>query len=87
VDLTKTDIVPEEIIDRRLVRKGNQAVPQVLIRWSGVPVEAATWEDYYVVKHRFPKALAWGQADIEARGTVMPGKDGKASTSDVGGKV
>lgn len=87
VDLTKTDIVPEEIIDRRLVRKGNQAVPQVLIRWSGVPVEAATWEDYYVVKHRFPEALAWGQADIGARGTVIPGKDGKASTSDVGGKV
>jgi hypothetical protein len=71
VDLSKTGIFPEEVLDRRMVRKGNQVVPQVLIKWSGVPVQAATWEDYYVVKNRFLSALAWGQADSEARGTVM----------------
>jgi hypothetical protein len=27
VDLSKTRIVPDEILDRRLVRKGNQVVP------------------------------------------------------------
>lgn len=71
VDLSKTGIFPEAVLDRRMVRKGNQAVPQVLIQWSGVPVQAATWEDYYVVRNRFPSALAWGQAGSEARGTVM----------------
>jgi hypothetical protein len=71
VDLSRTDIVLEEILDRRLVRKGNQVVPQILIRWSGVPVESTTWEDYYVLKNRFPDAIAWGQADTEARGIVM----------------
>lgn len=69
-DLTKTDIVPVAILDRRLVRKGSHAVPQVLIQWSDVPTEAATWEDYYVVKTRFPDAIAWGQADSEAGGNV-----------------
>jgi hypothetical protein len=84
VDLSRTGIVPEEILDRRLVRKGNQAVPQVLIRWSGVPVESATWEDYYVLKKRFPDAIAWGQADSEARGIVMSESD--AASQDVDGQ-
>lgn len=73
VDLSKTRIVPEEILDRRLV-KGNQVVPQVLVRWSSVLVESSTWEDYYVVKTPFPEAHAWGQADTEARGVVMTGE-------------
>lgn len=75
VDLSKTHIVRKEILDRGLVRKGNQVVPQVLVRWSGVLVESAIWEDYYVVKTRFPEAHAWGQVDTEARGVVMTGED------------
>ena len=66
------------------MRKGNQAVPQVLIRWSGVPVESATWEDYYVLKNRFPDAIARGQADSEARGIVMSESD--AASQDVDGQ-
>jgi hypothetical protein len=66
----KQGVVPIAVLDRRLVRKGSQAVPQVLIQWSDIPKEAATWEDYYVVKNRFPDAVAWGQADIEAGGVV-----------------
>ena len=34
--------VPEEILERRLVKKGNSAIPQGLVKWSGIPVEAAT---------------------------------------------
>ena len=47
--------------ERRLVKKGNRAVPQVLIKWTGVPASSATWEDYYVLKTRFRAALAWDQ--------------------------
>jgi hypothetical protein len=61
-DLSGPGIWPEKIVDRRLVRRGNHAVPQVMIKWSGLPVSSATWEDFYVVKNRFPNALAWGQA-------------------------
>jgi hypothetical protein len=42
VDLMKSDIAPEEILDHCLVHKGIQVVPQVLIRWSSVPMELAT---------------------------------------------
>ena len=53
--------MPEAILDRRLVKKGSEAIPQVLIKWSKFPAAAATWEDLYVVKARFPDAAAWGQ--------------------------
>ena len=74
-DLEAADTVPEKIIDRRLVKKGNTAVPQVKISWVGLPASTTTWEDYNVVKHRFPNAPAWGQAGSSARGGVTPGGD------------
>jgi hypothetical protein len=42
--------MPVQILDRRLVRKGNAATPQVLIRWAHMPENCTTWEDYYVLK-------------------------------------
>lgn len=72
VDLTTADMFPEKILDRRLVKKGNQAIPQILVKWSRLPTHASTWEDYYVVKERFPDALAWGQASSGAGGGVTP---------------
>jgi hypothetical protein len=56
------DLVPEEILDRWLSKKGNQAVTQVLIKWSSLPTSFATWVDYNVVKQRYPGAPAWGQS-------------------------
>jgi hypothetical protein len=58
--------VPATIIDRRLVKKGNAAVPQVKLTWTGLPASSATWEDYHVVKKCFPEAPAWGQAATQA---------------------
>ncbi|XP_071685387.1 uncharacterized protein [Lolium perenne] len=42
--------MPVQILDRRLVRKGNAATPQVLIHWAHMPENCTTWEDYYVLK-------------------------------------
>ena len=70
VSLDATALQPEVILERRLVKKGNRAVPQVLIKWTGVPASSATWEDYYVLKTRFPDALAWGQASDPAGANV-----------------
>jgi hypothetical protein len=53
------DVEPAAIVDCRMVKKGNHSVPQVLIRWTHLPQEATTWEDYLAVKQRFPKALTW----------------------------
>ncbi|WVZ53351.1 hypothetical protein U9M48_004311 [Paspalum notatum var. saurae] len=54
--------IPVDILDRRLVKKGNAAITQVKVAWSGLPHSSATWEDYTVLKERFPDAPAWGQA-------------------------
>lgn len=70
VDLSASATEPELILDRRLVKKGNTAVPQVLVKWSQFPAAAATWEDLYVVQKRFPSASAWGQVTAEGREDV-----------------
>ena len=79
-DLEAADTVPEAIVDRRLVKKGNTAIPQVKLTWVGLPASATTWEDYNVVKQRFPNAPAWGQAGTQAEGGVTPA--GVATTSE-----
>ena len=71
IQLDAADVVPEQELDRRLVQKGGTMVPQVLIKWSSIPTSFATWEDYYVIKQRFPDALAWGQASDRAGGDVV----------------
>lgn len=69
-DLQAADAVPEQVLQRRRVRKGNHAIMQVLVTWTGLPSTSSTWEDYTVVRSRFPDAPAWGQADSSAGGGV-----------------
>jgi len=71
-DLSAADLVPEAVLARRLVKKGNCAIPQVLIKWSHLPSTSATWEDFYVVQRHFPSSLAWGQASSAEGGDVPP---------------
>ena len=73
MDLQASDVLPEKVLSRRLVKKGNAAVLQVLIKWSNIPEASATWEDFYVIKDRFPTALAWGQAMSQGGEDVMAG--------------
>ena len=60
VDLSSHDTEPEAVLDRRLVKRGNTAIPQVLVKWTNLPAQTATWEDFYVVKQKFPASAAWG---------------------------
>ena len=60
--------VPLKVLQRRMVRKGSSTVSQVLIQWSDVPVELATWEDTEALRQRFPAAPAWGQAASQEGG-------------------
>ena len=69
-DLEAAETVPKAIIDRRLVRKGNSAISQVKLTWVGLPESATTWEDYNVIRARFPEAPAWGQAGTQGGGDV-----------------
>jgi hypothetical protein len=42
-------------LECRLSKKGNTAITQVLVKWSSLPQEMATWEDYHVLRTRFSK--------------------------------
>lgn len=35
---------------------------QVIVRWSTLPRESATWEDWNVLKQKFPAVIAGGPA-------------------------
>lgn len=52
--LCAQDRVPNRILQRRLVRRHNQAIPQVLISWDGAPASEATWMDYTAFKQQYP---------------------------------
>jgi hypothetical protein len=69
-DLEAVDTQPKEVLERRLVKKGNTAIVQVRVTWTGLPATSTTWEDYNVLKSRFPSAPAWGQAGSSAGGGV-----------------
>jgi hypothetical protein len=66
-----SDVAPESIPDRRLVKKGNKAITQILIKWTRLPDESSTWEDYHVLHWRFPPAAAWDRLPLK-KGAVSP---------------
>ena len=65
-DLTVGDLIPQAILERRLVKKGNAAIPQVLVHWRTLSPASATWENYNVLKPLFPEVdLAEGDPSQE----------------------
>jgi hypothetical protein len=73
--------VPEAILQRRLQARRAGSVAQLLIKWSGLGADLATWEDAEAVQQRFPFAPAWGHAGSQAGGGVTPHSPEEASTS------
>ena len=71
VHLDTGTLQPEKILEGRLVKKGNAAIPQVRVKWSHLPVDSATWEDFHVLRQRFPASPACGQAAPLAGGSVI----------------
>lgn len=69
---------PESILDHRLVRKG--AITQVLIKWTGLPTEMSSWEDYNVIKTMFSHSSIWGPAGSSGGGTAGSSGVGTAMT-------
>lgn len=46
---------PVRIVDRRIVKKGTQAVTEVLVEWVDSFPEDATWEPLNSLQARFPQ--------------------------------
>lgn len=42
------------ILQRQMIKKDNATEVKVLVQWSNLPPEDATWEDYNVLKVKFP---------------------------------
>jgi hypothetical protein len=62
--------VPERILQKRVATTGAEVRLQALIQWFGFPPSMATWEDVEVLRQRFPRAPAWGQAGSQQGGDV-----------------
>lgn len=45
---------PKKLTGRRMYKKNNKAVSQVLISWSGEDVSDAMWEDYHPFVAKYP---------------------------------
>lgn len=71
-DLTIGDLVPQAILERRLVKKGNAAIPQVLVHWQTLSPASATWENYHVLQQRFRDINLDGGAASQEEATVTP---------------
>jgi hypothetical protein len=67
-DLASFTSLPGRILDRRLVRAGNAVATQVLIKWSGLEEEHATWEDYHRMKHYYPSTSLWEEDRAQGGG-------------------
>jgi hypothetical protein len=49
---------------------GSHLVVQVKVAWSHLDSADSTWEDFDVLKARFPNELDWGQSTSGAGGDV-----------------
>ncbi|XP_019154659.1 PREDICTED: CASP-like protein 5C3 [Ipomoea nil] len=56
---------PIAVLNKRLIKRNNNAVTQILVQWANFPEEAATWEYYYHVTKQFPTFDPWGQGSFE----------------------
>jgi hypothetical protein len=60
IDIDAAATTPKEVLERRLVKKGNIAIPQVWVSWTDFLASATIWEDYNMLGQRFSDAPAWG---------------------------
>ena len=47
-------VKPVAILQRQMVKCNNVAVVRVLVQWSNLPPEDATWKDYEFLRAKFP---------------------------------
>lgn len=55
---------PESILQRRMVKKGDKAVAQVLVKWMSFSADLATWEFASSLATRFPQFDPCGQGSF-----------------------
>jgi Integrase zinc binding domain/Chromo (CHRromatin Organisation MOdifier) domain len=61
-------IYPAQILNRRAIKRTNEAVPQLLIRWTNLPLEDASWEDYDLLERHYPQFILEDKNAFKDRG-------------------
>jgi hypothetical protein len=60
--------IPKAVLGTMMKKEGGTEVTQVLIKWSQMGKELATWEDRASLQHKYLAAPAWGLAAAQDRG-------------------
>ncbi|XP_073351724.1 uncharacterized protein [Aegilops tauschii subsp. strangulata] len=69
-DLTCGETKPVPIMEQRMLKKGDAPVVQLRVQSSNMPSSATTWEDYDVLRPRYPSAYIWEGAPSQGEGNV-----------------
>ncbi|MCI09935.1 hypothetical protein A2U01_0031026, partial [Trifolium medium] len=79
--LTTTDIgptlVPNNVLDCRMIMQGKNQVPQVLIQWGEEPHAEIKWENFQEIKDNYPLYNLEDKVEFKGGGIVMKGIKGK----------
>lgn len=54
-------LLPEAILERRMIKICNKVVSNVLVKWMGINEAQVTWETFTKLQHRFPSFQPRGQ--------------------------
>ena len=81
-----TDVLPApvNILGHRWRQTPSGRHEQVQVQWSPDANEDVTWEDKLELQHKFPEALAWGQANTQGGGDVSVPVEGASGGNDMG---
>lgn len=56
------------MLNKRVIKDGENFISHVLIQWKGPGLEAATWEEEFHIKSQLPQSSLEGKATIEETG-------------------
>lgn len=62
----------EAILERRVIKRGNRIVAQVLIKWKNKYAADVTREDYWVIKEKYPHFNLVGEVGSQGGGVSDP---------------
>jgi Chromo (CHRromatin Organisation MOdifier) domain len=63
-------IFPQAILARRAIKRDNEAIPQILIKWTNLSDEDSSWEDYQTIASHYPQFILEDKNDFE-RGRML----------------
>lgn len=65
------NLLPEEILQHRTITKGQHQLSQCLVKWVGLPVSDATWEDTSLLQRQFPSLNLEDKVPLQGVGNVV----------------